>query len=113
MLPWTAVTCQIGDILQTVASSTSSEEASGQTLSSLLTSPSIIFKLVFLSLLSLGPVLLRDKLGELLSGSKAKSLRRERPRHPRRSDDGASSGSTTACEEDLEEAEFEVLREKF
>ncbi|KAG8956546.1 hypothetical protein FRC04_000024 [Tulasnella sp. 424] len=109
MLPWTAVTCQIGDILQTVASSTASEEAAGQTLSSLLTSPSIIFKLVFLSLLSLGPVLLRDKLSELLSGSR-KSASSSRPisRHPRRSDD---SGSSTAYEEDLEEAEFEV-REK-
>lgn len=73
-------------------------------MSSLLTSPSIIFKLVFLSLLSLGPVLLRDKLSELLSGSK-KSSARPVPRHPRRSDD---SGSSTAYEEDLEEAEFEV-----
>ncbi|KIO17153.1 hypothetical protein M407DRAFT_229241 [Tulasnella calospora MUT 4182] len=102
MLPWTAVTCQIGDILQTVASSTSSEEAAGQTLSSLLTSPSIIFKLVFLSLLSLGPVLLRDKLSELLSGSK-KSSSSSSAR-----DDVSSSGSSTAYEEDLEEAEFEV-----
>ncbi|CAE6524997.1 unnamed protein product [Rhizoctonia solani] len=66
-LPWTAVTCQIGDILQTLAVGSSS--GSPQTLSSLLGSPSIIFKLVLLSLLSLGPVLYRNKLSELLGGS--------------------------------------------
>ncbi|CUA70385.1 hypothetical protein RSOLAG22IIIB_00745 [Rhizoctonia solani] len=66
-LPWTAVTCQIGDILQTLAVGSSS--GSPQTLSSLLGSPSIIFKLVVLSLLSLGPVLYRNKLSELLGGS--------------------------------------------
>ncbi|CAE6536773.1 unnamed protein product [Rhizoctonia solani] len=66
-LPWTAVTCQIGDILQTLAVGSSSSNP--QTLSSLLGSPSIIFKLVVLSLLSLGPVLYRNKLSELLGGS--------------------------------------------
>ncbi|KEP55735.1 SNARE associated protein [Rhizoctonia solani 123E] len=66
-LPWTAVTCQIGDILQTLAVGSSS--GSPQTLSSLLGSPSIIFKLVLLSLLSLGPVLYRNKLSEVLGGS--------------------------------------------
>ncbi|EUC67498.1 SNARE associated protein, partial [Rhizoctonia solani AG-3 Rhs1AP] len=68
-LPWTAVTCQIGDILQTLAVGSSS--GSPQTLSSLLGSPSIIFKLVLLSLLSLGPVLYRNKLSELLGGGKS------------------------------------------
>ena len=71
-LPWTAVTCQvwryftsrnaknkissyqIGDILQTVASTPT---PTPQTLSSLLASPEIIFKLVFLSVLSLAPIL--------------------------------------------------------
>ncbi|CAE6485305.1 unnamed protein product [Rhizoctonia solani] len=66
-LPWTAVTCQIGDILQTLA--VGSTSANPQTLSSLLGSPSIVFKLVVLSLLSLGPVLYRNKLSELLGGS--------------------------------------------
>jgi hypothetical protein len=67
-LPWTAVTCQIGDILQTLATSASSTE-NPQTLSSILSSPSVILKLVFLSLLSLGPVLFRDSLKSILSGS--------------------------------------------
>ncbi|KAG9121135.1 hypothetical protein FRC07_003034 [Ceratobasidium sp. 392] len=66
-LPWTAVTCQIGDILQTLAVSSTSSDP--KTLSSLLSSPSIIFKLVVLSLLSLGPVLYRNKLTALLGGS--------------------------------------------
>ncbi|CAE6404598.1 unnamed protein product [Rhizoctonia solani] len=66
-LPWTAVTCQIGDILQTLA--VGSTSGNPQTLSSLLGSPSIVFKLVVLSLLSLGPVLYRNKLSELLGGS--------------------------------------------
>jgi hypothetical protein len=62
-LPWTAVTCQIGDILQTVASTPS---PTPQTVSSLLTSPSIILKLVFLSFLSLAPILARDRLRTLI-----------------------------------------------
>ncbi|QRW15833.1 Golgi apparatus membrane protein TVP38 [Rhizoctonia solani] len=45
-LPWTAVTCQIGDILQTLA--VGSTSTNPQTLSSLLGSPSIVFKLVLL-----------------------------------------------------------------
>jgi len=63
---------QIGDILQTFAKSTDAiaDTASAETLSSLLTSPSVIAKLVFLSLLSLGPVLMREKLTALLSGGK-------------------------------------------
>lgn len=65
-LPWTAVTCQIGDILQTVASHPS---PTPQTVSSLLTSPTIIAKLVLLSFLSLAPILARDRLKELISGA--------------------------------------------
>ncbi|KAJ3802818.1 snare associated Golgi protein-domain-containing protein [Lentinula aff. detonsa] len=65
-LPWTAVTCQIGDILQTVASAPS---ATTQTVSSLLMSPEIIIKLVFLSFLSLAPILARDHLKALISTS--------------------------------------------
>ncbi|KAG8678933.1 hypothetical protein FRC09_019408, partial [Ceratobasidium sp. 395] len=57
----------IGDILQTLAVSSTSSDP--KTLSSLLSSPSIIFKLVLLSLLSLGPVLYRNKLTALLGGS--------------------------------------------
>ncbi|KAH7887682.1 hypothetical protein F5I97DRAFT_1966205 [Phlebopus sp. FC_14] len=63
-LPWTAVTCQIGDILQTVASAPSPGH---QTVSSLLASPETIFKLIFLSFLSLAPILGRERLRALLS----------------------------------------------
>jgi uncharacterized membrane protein YdjX (TVP38/TMEM64 family) len=76
-LPWTAVTCQIGDILQTLAVSSTSSDP--KTLSSLLSSPSIIFKLVLLSLLSLGPVLYRNKLTALLGGSTAVEALDEKP----------------------------------
>ncbi|KAG8720311.1 hypothetical protein FRC08_000607 [Ceratobasidium sp. 394] len=76
-LPWTAVTCQIGDILQTLAVSSSSSDP--KTLSSLLSSPSIIFKLVLLSLLSLGPVLYRNKLTSLLGGSTTVEVLDEKP----------------------------------
>ncbi|KAJ7368369.1 snare associated Golgi protein-domain-containing protein [Mycena albidolilacea] len=64
VLPWTAVTCQIGDILQTVASHPS---PTPQTVSSLLTSPAIIVKLVLLSFLSLAPILGRDYLRALIA----------------------------------------------
>ncbi|KAK7061785.1 transmembrane protein 41 [Favolaschia claudopus] len=64
VLPWTAVTCQIGDILQTVASHPS---PTPQTVSSLLTSPAIIAKLVLLSFLSLAPILGRDYLRAVIS----------------------------------------------
>jgi len=62
-LPWTAVTCQIGDILQTVASTPT---PTPQTLSSLLASPDIIFKLIFLSVLSLAPILGRTHLRAMI-----------------------------------------------
>ncbi|KAF5344136.1 hypothetical protein D9758_008887 [Tetrapyrgos nigripes] len=67
-LPWTAVTCQIGDILQTVASTPS---PTPQTVSSLLLSPQIIAKLVFLSFLSLAPILARDRLKSLIAPSES------------------------------------------
>lgn len=67
-LPWTAVTCQIGDILQTVASNPS---PTPRTVQSLLTSPEIIAKLIFLSFLSLAPILGRDHLRAWLSSSTA------------------------------------------
>ncbi|KAH9999313.1 snare associated Golgi protein-domain-containing protein [Russula vinacea] len=63
-IPWTAVTCQIGDILQTLASTPSPNP---QTISSVLASPVIITKLVFLSFLSLAPILGRDHLKAWLS----------------------------------------------
>ncbi|CAK5262686.1 unnamed protein product [Mycena citricolor] len=69
-LPWTAVTCQIGDILQTVASHPS---PTPQTVSSLLTSPEIIIKLVLLSFLSLAPVLGRSHLRSFLTAEAEKS----------------------------------------
>lgn len=65
-LPWTAVTCQIGDILQTVASNPSPTQ---QSVRDLLTSPQILFKLVFLSILSLAPILGRNQLREWVSAS--------------------------------------------
>ncbi|KAI9001059.1 snare associated Golgi protein-domain-containing protein [Trametes punicea] len=63
-LPWTAVTCQIGDILQTVATN---PRPTSQTVQSLLTSPEIITKLVLLSFLSLAPILGRNRLRTWLS----------------------------------------------
>jgi hypothetical protein len=54
---------QIGDILQTVASTPT---PTPQTLSSLLASPEIIFKLVFLSVLSLAPILGRTHLRAMI-----------------------------------------------
>lgn len=69
-MPWTAVTCQIGDILQTVASTPS---PTPQSVQSLLTSPDIMLKLVFLTFLSLAPILGRNHLQALLSHSSASS----------------------------------------
>ncbi|KAF8974499.1 snare associated Golgi protein-domain-containing protein [Flammula alnicola] len=69
-LPWTAVTCQIGDILQTVASTPTS---TSQTVSSLLTTPEIILKLVFLSVLSLAPILGRRQLRSIISNKPSSS----------------------------------------
>ncbi|KAH8105891.1 hypothetical protein BXZ70DRAFT_1004195 [Cristinia sonorae] len=80
-LPWTAVTCQIGDILQSVASNPS---PTPQTVQSVLTSPEIIAKLVFLSFLSLAPILGRDHLRALLSSSTS-------PESQNRGDDVQSS----------------------
>jgi hypothetical protein len=97
-LPWTAVTCQvssdsafgnshplmvsffqIGDILQTVASQSS---PTSQSISSLISSPSLIIKLVFLSFLSLAPILGREHLSALLgsqdSASPVNGEKRER-----------------------------------
>ncbi|KAK7695901.1 hypothetical protein QCA50_000540 [Cerrena zonata] len=65
-LPWTAVTCQIGDILQSVTSNPSPTPKSVQ---SLLASPEIITKLVFLTFLSLAPILGRNHLRNWISAS--------------------------------------------
>lgn len=73
-LPWTAVTCQIGDILQTVASTPS---PTPQSVQSLLTTPEIIFKLVFLTVLSLAPILGRNQLRALISHSSSPTAERE------------------------------------
>ncbi|KAG8847254.1 hypothetical protein FRB91_011943, partial [Serendipita sp. 411] len=85
-LPWTAVTCQIGDLLQSiVAQPLSPNTAAGgatlngggmvggggvgeTTVSGVLTSPRTIFKLVFLSLVSLAPVLAKDWMSKWLNG---------------------------------------------
>jgi uncharacterized membrane protein YdjX (TVP38/TMEM64 family) len=83
-LPWTAVTCQIGDILQTVASHPTSPTS--DTVSSLLASPAIITKLVLLSVLSLAPILAKDRLKALIGHDEidptiaaATAVARERP----------------------------------
>ncbi|KAH7105464.1 hypothetical protein BKA62DRAFT_613535 [Auriculariales sp. MPI-PUGE-AT-0066] len=64
-LPWTAVTVQLGDILMSVAQAPSAATTQ-QTISELLTSPAMLAKLVFLTLLSLGPILLRGRLSALI-----------------------------------------------
>ncbi|KAF9446930.1 hypothetical protein P691DRAFT_793978 [Macrolepiota fuliginosa MF-IS2] len=80
-LPWTAVTCQIGDILQTVASSPS---PTAESISSLLMSPRIILKLVFLSFLSLAPILGRDRLRTMIHPSVTSVAEPDDERSPRR-----------------------------
>lgn len=64
-LPWTAVTVQVGDILMSVARAPSAATTQ-QTVTELLTSPAVIAKLVFLTLLSLGPILARGWLSALI-----------------------------------------------
>lgn len=56
---------QIGDIMQTVASSTSS--ADPEPLASLLHSPTVVFKLAVLTFVSLVPILARDRLKALIA----------------------------------------------
>jgi uncharacterized membrane protein YdjX (TVP38/TMEM64 family) len=65
-LPWTAVTCQIGDILQAVAS-----DPAPQTVGALVASPAVLTKLAALSVLSLAPILGRERLRALLSPAAA------------------------------------------
>ncbi|KDR83677.1 hypothetical protein GALMADRAFT_236009 [Galerina marginata CBS 339.88] len=79
-LPWTAVTCQIGDILQTVASTPS---PTPQTVSSLLTTPEIILKLAFLSIISLAPLLGRQKLRAFISHTPRSSASEDDKRESR------------------------------
>lgn len=78
-LPWTAVTCQIGDILHTVgvvSANGSVDDSFGEgisksaTLSSVLASPQIVFELIFLSILSLAPILGRRQLRRFISPSR-------------------------------------------
>ncbi|KZS97955.1 hypothetical protein SISNIDRAFT_397680, partial [Sistotremastrum niveocremeum HHB9708] len=57
-LPWTAVTCQLGDLLQTIT--VSGDET--VTLNSLLRSPDVVTKLVLLTALSLAPMLAKEAL---------------------------------------------------
>jgi hypothetical protein len=66
LLIWESSLRQIGDILQTVATTSS---PTPESISSLLTTPEIIFKLIFLSFLSLAPILGRDRLRTLISHS--------------------------------------------
>lgn len=61
------LTCrmQVGDIMHTVASTTSS--ADSETLTSLLHSPSVVLKLAVLTFVSLVPILARDRLKGLIA----------------------------------------------
>ncbi|KAI0036817.1 snare associated Golgi protein-domain-containing protein, partial [Vararia minispora EC-137] len=70
-IPWTAVTCQIGDILHTVVASPSPNT---ETISSILMSPALIAKLVALSALSLAPILGRNYLRLWLSPASVDAL---------------------------------------
>lgn len=64
------MTCQLGDILQTIATSpVSPNQGGGVTVSSVLTSPDTIFKLVLLTVISLAPILARERLARWLNGS--------------------------------------------
>jgi len=73
-LPWTAVTCQVGDIMQTVATTSSS---SPETLTSLLHSPTVVVKLAILTFVSLVPILARDRLRGLLGKSAEQEMEME------------------------------------
>ncbi|EJD01114.1 uncharacterized protein FOMMEDRAFT_89535 [Fomitiporia mediterranea MF3/22] len=76
-LPWTAVTCQIGDILETV--SNASENGFGEglsksaTVSSVLARPSMVLELIFLTILSLAPIVFRDHLRKFVPSSEGTS----------------------------------------
>ena len=54
---------QIGDIMQTVATTTTADP---ETLGSLLHSPNVVFKLAALTFVSLVPILARDRLKGLI-----------------------------------------------
>jgi len=75
-LPWTAVTVQVGDILHGVATTP------GQTAAAALTSPAFIAKLALLTLLTLGPIVARDRLrgvlGDALDEETAKTSKENR-----------------------------------
>lgn len=77
-LPWTAVTCHIGDILQTfmvpsdISSSASAQQQ--QSLSSILMSPKVVLELIVFSVISIAPILARERLARLIGlGSPASS----------------------------------------
>lgn len=100
-LPWTAVTCQIGDILQTVASTPS---PTPQTVSSLLLSPSVILKLIVLSFLSLAPILAKDRLKALISHDEDQRVEQATP---------ARSQSVSTVSSSITEKERESRTTKF
>jgi hypothetical protein len=72
---------QIGDILQTVVSTSSN--STPESISSILISPRIIIKLAFLSFLSLAPILARNRLRRMIHPSVFKSSS-ENEQSPRR-----------------------------
>jgi hypothetical protein len=85
VLPWTAVTCQIGDILSSLTVSpptyldtddalTSATAMATETISSILTSKEAMLKLLLLTLLSLAPVLAKDRLQGWLNGGERAEL---------------------------------------
>ena len=86
-LPWTAVTCQIGDILQTVSLRSAGDVARDglsktATVSSVLAQPSMIFELVFLTVLSLAPILGRDYLRRWISSDSSETSSSEAEMEP-------------------------------
>lgn len=120
-LPWTAVTCQIGDILQTFASEGANGE-DGRTVSSVLASPQIIVELVVLSILSLAPILGRERLARLVSpASHAASQEPEMSSigpiiatymhsEPDELESDASSGSTTTTLREWDEDDEKLIQ---
>jgi len=80
-----AVTCQIGDILSSLTvlpstyldtddALTSATAMATETISSILTSQEAMLKLLLLTLLSIAPVLAKDKLQAWLSGGERAEL---------------------------------------
>ncbi|KZT20400.1 hypothetical protein NEOLEDRAFT_1158703 [Neolentinus lepideus HHB14362 ss-1] len=69
-LPWTAVTCQLGDILQSVAVGDNVGVGVGQ----MLARPEMIARLIFLTLLAGAPVLGKEKLKSMVTPAESDEM---------------------------------------